>query len=158
MSNTYSILLLNGPNLNLLGRRRPELYGSKTLGEIEEECRRYTFDRGHKLSAVQSNHEGVLIDELHAAVSRHHGVVLNPGGYAHTSISLRDAVEAIPLPVMEVHITDIRSRETFRRHSMIEDVATGFVSGRGPGGYVFALERLISLLDGSFLPGQEQRP
>lgn len=132
------ILILNGPNLNLLGRREPTLYGTRTFEDYLEELRgRFSSDHLHYL---QTNHEGTLIDALHEfGFGKADGIVLNAGGYTHTSVSLRDAVAAIEVPVVEVHITDIRARETFRRESLLTDVCAQTIMGQGLEGYASAI-------------------
>ncbi|MFW5972384.1 MAG: type II 3-dehydroquinate dehydratase [Bacteroidota bacterium] len=136
------ILILNGPNLNLLGSREPSVYGHQTLEDIISELTarfsEVTFD------AFQSNHEGALIDRLHAA-SRDSidGVVFNPGGYSHTSIALRDAVAAIPTPVVEVHLSNIHARESFRHHSVVAGACVGSIAGLGAAGYEMAVRYLL---------------
>ncbi len=139
------LLLLNGPNLNTLGTRQPELYGSTTLTEILDELRARADARGASIRDLQSNHEGALIDFLqeHADAD---GAILNPGGLAHTSVVLRDAVAACAFPVVEVHITDTRKREPFRRTSYLTDVVAHAVVGRGPKGYVEAVDWLLDHL------------
>ncbi|MFN2521147.1 MAG: type II 3-dehydroquinate dehydratase [Candidatus Limnocylindria bacterium] len=136
-------LLLNGPNLNTLGTREPELYGTITLLEIVDRCRDVAREAGATLLDFQSNHEGALIDLLQEH-SDADGAILNPGGLAHTSIVLRDAVAACAFPVVEVHITDIAAREPFRHHSYLRDVAAHEVIGKGTGGYEEALRWLIA--------------
>jgi 3-dehydroquinate dehydratase II len=145
----HRILVINGPNLNLLGVRRPDIYGVTTLAEIEGLCRSHAASRGCEIAFCQSNHEGKLIDVLHEAMGAFDGVVMNPGGYAHTSVALRDAVEAIGVPVIEIHLSDIRAREAFRQVSLIETVATGFVCGMGPQGYLQAINLLVEHLNAS---------
>lgn len=137
------ILVLNGPNLNLLGQRKPEIYGRVTLRDIEEMCTEHGVSKGFETQFLQSNHEGALIDALHHADGVFAGVIFNPGGYAHTSVALRDAIEAISTPTIEVHISNIRSRESFRHSSLIEDVALDFVCGLGPKGYLRAIDLLV---------------
>ncbi|MEX2117649.1 MAG: type II 3-dehydroquinate dehydratase [Bacteroidota bacterium] len=136
------ILILNGPNLGLLGKREPELYGTETLVGMEERIRK-SFASA-KFTFVQSNHEGAIIDELNkAAGSGVDGVVLNPGAYAHTSYAIRDAVSALSIPVIEVHITNVHAREEFRRHSVIAPVCRGVVAGLGRRGYDLAVQFLL---------------
>jgi 3-dehydroquinate dehydratase-2 len=139
------IVLLNGPNLNLLGTRQPELYGITTLRDIVEDLRHRADDRGASLRDMQSNHEGALIDFLqeHADAD---GAIINPGGLAHTSVVLRDAIAACAFPVVEVHITDIARREPFRRTTYLSDVVAHAVIGRGVGGYVEAMDWLLDRL------------
>jgi len=144
-----AILLLNGPNLNLLGTREPGTYGAATLADVEASCRATAERLGHTLEALQSNHEGVLIDAIHDAGRRFRagalmGVVMNPGAYTHTSIALHDAIAGVaPLPVMEVHISNVHAREAFRHHSYVSPVAAGVVVGFGVAGYELAIEGLV---------------
>ncbi len=136
------ILILNGPNLGLLGKREPELYGTETLTGLEERIRK-AFS-SVKFTFVQSNHEGAIVDELNkAAGGGVDGVVLNPGAYAHTSYAIRDAVAALSIPVIEVHITNVHAREEFRRHSVIAPVCRGVVAGLGRRGYDLAVQFLL---------------
>lgn len=138
----YTILVLNGPNLNLLGTREPEKYGHTTLEELEVKLQRGFPDV--RLSFYQSNHEGDLIDRLHQAYdSGTSGVVFNPGAYTHTSIALRDAIKAIDLPVVEVHISNIHARESFRHFSYLAPVCAGQISGLGIEGYSLAIRWLV---------------
>jgi 3-dehydroquinate dehydratase II len=134
------ILLLNGPNLNLLGGRETPLYGRVTLAEIEARLQALATELGHELEALQSNHEGVLIDAIQGAGARGIAFMLiNPGGLTHTSVALRDACIAAAPPFIEVHVSNIWAREHFRQHSYLSDVAVGSVVGLGPGGYELAL-------------------
>ncbi len=142
------LLLVNGPNLNLLGTREPEIYGTDTLADVEELVATAAAARGFDVRAVQSNHEGVLLDAIHAARDDCAGIVINPGGLTHTSVVLRDALTGVALPVAEVHISDIRTREPFRHHSYVADIAAVHVLGEGIAGYATAVERLIRLLTG----------
>lgn len=136
------ILILNGPNLGLLGKREPELYGTETLAGLEERIRK-SFSSA-KFTFIQSNHEGTLVDELNkAAGGGVDGVVINPGAYAHTSYAIRDAVAALTIPVIEVHITNVHAREEFRRHSVIAPVCRGVVAGLGRRGYDLAVQFLF---------------
>jgi 3-dehydroquinate dehydratase-2 len=145
---TRRLLLVNGPNLNLLGTREPEIYGSATLADVEELARSAAAAHGFELRAVQSNHEGVLLDAIHEARSDCAGIVINPGGLSHTSVVLRDALSGVALPVAEVHISDIRAREEFRHHSYVADVAIVHVTGAGITGYATAVDRLIAVITG----------
>ncbi|MDC0343631.1 MAG: type II 3-dehydroquinate dehydratase [Aestuariivita sp.] len=143
-----SVLVLNGPNLNLLGTRQPEVYGATTLPEIENMCELHAALWGWHVTCLQSNHEGILIDALHDARGVHDGVILNAGAYTHTSIALMDAISSVELPVVEVHLSDIHAREPFRHLSYIEKVAIAQICGRGPQGYLDGLDRLRAHLEG----------
>ena len=134
------ILLLNGPNLNLLGKREPQLYGADTLAAVEKHLKGMARDMGHELDTYQSNHEGELIDRIQKAGSDGVNFLLfNPGGYTHTSIALRDALLAVSLPFIEVHVSNPYRREHFRRHSYFSDIAAGVITGCGAQGYELAL-------------------
>ncbi|HWJ93461.1 MAG TPA: type II 3-dehydroquinate dehydratase [Telluria sp.] len=135
------LLLLNGPNLNLLGTREPAVYGATTLADIEDAAQAQAAAAGATLECFQSNHEGALIDRIHAA--RQEGVdaiVINPGGLTHTSVALRDALAAVAIPFVEVHISNIHQREEFRHHSFLSAIARGTICGLGPDGYRFAID------------------
>lgn len=140
------LLLVNGPNLNLLGTRQPEIYGSTTLTQIEDTVRAVAAECGLQVRAVQSNHEGELIDAIHAARGDCAGIVINPGAYSHTSVGIADALTAVGLPVAEVHLSNIHRRETFRHHSYVSAVAEMVVTGAGPAGYEFAVRFLAGRL------------
>lgn len=142
------LLLVNGPNLNLLGTREPALYGTATLADVERVTTDAAARHGFEVRAVQSNHEGVLLDAIHAAREDCAGIVINPGGLTHTSVVLRDALSGVGLPVAEVHISDILSREEFRHHSYVADVAIVHVIGEGVPGYARAVELLIDAITG----------
>lgn len=137
------ILVLHGPNLNMLGVREPEVYGSDTLEDINRSLESAAADRGVALRIRQSNHEGVLVDEIQQALGREDGILINPGAYTHTSIALRDAIVAVGLPVVEVHMSDIHARESFRHHSYIEAVALRQICGHGSESYLLGLEALV---------------
>ncbi|HEX9576507.1 MAG TPA: type II 3-dehydroquinate dehydratase [Myxococcales bacterium] len=139
-----NILLLNGPNLNLLGEREPEIYGKTTLAQIEQMVQARARELGATVRAFQSNHEGALIDELHQARFWARGVIFNPGAFTHYSYALRDAISSTRLRVVEVHISDLSKRETWRQTSLIADVAAHRIMGKGVAGYVEALEWLMA--------------
>ena len=136
------ILLLNGPNLNLLGRRAPEVYGSDTLEDVAEQCHAHAGRLGHRLEEFQSNHEGELIDAIHAARETADGIVFNPGAYSHTSYALHDAIEAVGIPTVEIHISNVREREPWRRISVTEPACVYQIFGRGVAGYLDAISHL----------------
>jgi 3-dehydroquinate dehydratase-2 len=142
------LLLVNGPNLNLLGTREPEVYGTSTLADVERLTTDAASSHGFEVRAVQSNHEGVLIDAIHAAREDCVGIVINPGGLTHTSVVLRDALSGVALPVAEVHISNVYEREEFRHHSYVHDVAVVHVIGEGITGYATAVERLVAVITG----------
>jgi 3-dehydroquinate dehydratase II len=138
------LLVLHGPNLNLLGSREPEVYGATTLAQIVDDLQQIAADAGAKLESLQSNHEGVLIDRIHAA--RSDGtqfIVINPGGLTHTSVALRDALAGVAIPFIEVHLSNVHRRESFRHHSYLSDIATGVIVGLGADGYRLALRHAL---------------
>ena len=141
-----SVLVLNGPNLNLLGKREPGVYGFVTLDEIDSMLVDEARLLGVELFCQQSNHEGALIDAIHATVDTHQGLLINAGAYTHTSIALRDAIAAVNIPTVEVHLSNIYSREAFRHHSYIAPVAIGQISGFGAESYRLGLQALIHYL------------
>ena len=142
------LLLVNGPNLNLLGIREPATYGHDTLADVEKSVTEAAAALGFEVTAVQSNHEGVLLDAIHAARTTCAGIVINPGGLTHTSVVLRDALSGVALPVAEVHISNVYEREEFRHHSYVHDVAAVHVIGEGVAGYGRAVALLIDIIAG----------
>ncbi len=136
------VLVLNGPNLNLLGTREPHLYGAATLADIEAELVTTGEAWGVEVRCVQSNHEGVLIDAIHAAREDCDGIVINPAAYTHTSVALRDALLAAALPTVEIHLSNVAGREAFRQRSLVSDIVVGTIGGFGPYGYRLALDAL----------------
>lgn len=150
MSTTESpvlpILLLNGPNLNTLGVRQPQVYGSDTLDDVVALATRTAADAGLSLRHLQTNHEGEMIDAVHAARGTVSGIVINPGGWTHTSVALADALVVPEVPIIEVHISNVHAREEFRRHSYISPIAAAVIAGCGTDGYAFAVQRLATLL------------
>ena len=140
-----TVYILNGPNLNLLGTREPDIYGKTTLAEIEQSCRDFGSTYGLEIQFLQSNHEGQLIDWIQGAGKKGQGIVINPGAYTHTSIAIRDALSAVQVPVIEVHLSNIHRRERFRHRSYVSQVATGVICGFGPAGYVLGLQALMGL-------------
>lgn len=142
-SDLLSVLVLHGPNLNLLGKREPGIYGATTLSEINSMLEKEADNLQASLSALQSNHEGTLVDAIHEAWGIHDGLIINAGAYTHTSVAIRDAITAVNLPVVEVHLSNIYRREEFRHHSYIAPVAIGQISGFGAESYRLGLHALI---------------
>lgn len=142
-----NILVLNGPNLNLLGTREPEHYGAQTLADIEAALRRIAADAGHELDFFQSNAEHALVDKLHSHRHQVDFILINPAAFTHTSVALRDALAAIAVPFIEVHISNIHAREAFRQHSYLSDIASGVICGLGAQGYELALQAAIRQLN-----------
>jgi 3-dehydroquinate dehydratase-2 len=140
------VLLLNGPNLNLLGLREPGLYGAQTLAQIEAALAERAGALGVELECFQSNHEGALVDRIHAARTAADGILINAGAYTHTSIALRDALLGVAIPFVELHLSNTHAREPFRHHSVLADRAVGVICGFGPTSYSLALEGLVAHL------------
>jgi 3-dehydroquinate dehydratase-2 len=143
---TKPVYVLNGPNLNLLGQRQPEIYGAQTLEDVGDACAALAEDLGLTIRFLQSNHEGALVDWVQEARGRGAGVIINPGAYSHTSIAILDALNAFDGPVLEVHISNIHKREAFRHHSFVSLRADGVIAGFGTEGYLLALRRMAGLL------------
>ena len=149
MADALGVLVIHGPNLNLLGTREPEIYGTTTLEEIDADLEAAGKQRGCQIECCQSNHEGVLIDRIQEARGWASGILINPAGLTHSSVGLRDALVATELPVVEVHLSNIFAREEFRHHSYVSGVAVGLVSGFGADSYRLGLDALLSHLDRS---------
>ena len=143
----FSLLVLNGPNLNLLGQREPEIYGHTTLADVEELCVSVAAGAGAKATCFQSNHEGELIDAIHNARGKHDGIILNAGAFTHTSIAILDAIKACSIPVVEVHLSNIHARESFRHKSYIAAAAVGQICGFGIQSYELAIQALIAHIE-----------
>lgn len=145
---TRSILILNGPNLNLLGTRQPEVYGGTTLDQVEESCRSFASTLGVEVDFRQSNHEGALVDCIQAAKGSHDGIILNAGAYTHTSIALHDAIASVEIPTIELHLSNVHARETFRHTSFLAPVSIGLICGFGANGYTLAMTAMFQHLEG----------
>ena len=143
-SSAKPVYVLNGPNLNLLGQREPHIYGSTTLADIVAMVEKHAKSRGTSVICRQSNHEGELVDWIHEARAKARGVILNAGAYSHTSIALHDALATLDIPVIEVHISNVYKRESFRHHSYISSVAKGVICGLGVQGYMLALDAILA--------------
>ncbi len=141
------VYVLNGPNLNLLGKRQPEIYGRETLADVEAECRKVGAELGLEIVFHQSNREYEIIDWIHEARERAGGIVINPAAFTHTSVAILDALNTCEFPILEVHISNIHKREAFRHHSYVSAVASGMIAGFGTQGYPLALQRLARLID-----------
>ena len=141
-----SILVLHGPNLNLLGLREPGIYGSTTLAQIDDSLKLSAAKLEVEIDCLQSNHEGVLVDAIHSARETHKGIVINAGAYTHTSVAIRDALAGVKLPTVEVHLSNIYTREEFRHHSYIAPIAIGQISGFGADSYLLGLQALVNYL------------
>ena len=144
-----AILILNGPNLNLLGKRQPDVYGVTSLADIEVSCRRHVAGQDIDLTFIQSNHEGELIDKIHAARETVDGLILNAGAYTHTSLALMDAISSAEIPTVELHLSNVHAREEFRHHSFIAKVAVGVICGFGAYGYILAIDAMRNHLGSS---------
>ena len=140
------ILILNGPNLNLLGTRQPEVYGSDTLTDVERDCTALAAELGAEVTLKQSNYEGALVEMIHEARNTTDGIIINPAAYSHTSVAILDALNMFEGPVLEVHISNIHQRESFRHHSYVSARAEGVIAGFGVEGYQLALRRMVNLL------------
>jgi 3-dehydroquinate dehydratase-2 len=148
-----NILVMHGPNLNLLGKREPEIYGSVTLEDINKRLSALAGELGVKVSFYQSNHEGELVQKIQDSLGAVHAIVINPGAYTHTSVALRDAILSTGIPTVEVHLSNIYKREEFRKHSYLADVAAGQVTGFGPDSYLLGLRAAVNVLQG---PGKKK--
>lgn len=144
---SYSILALHGPNLNFLGKREPEIYGSTTLASINDGLKDVAKSLNANIDCYQSNHEGALVDAIQASWDKHQGILINPGAYTHTSVAIRDAIAAVAIPTVEVHLSNIHKREPFRHHSYIAGVAVGQICGFGVNSYYLGLRALVDYLD-----------
>jgi len=145
-SRRKKILVIHGPNLNLLGKREPEIYGHKRLEEINAELKALGEDLGLEVETFQANHEGAIVDEIQQAMDNCSGIIINPAAYTHTSIAIRDALAMLDIPVVEIHLSNIHKREPFRHHSMIADIAAARIAGFGSFGYMLALEGLAKMI------------
>jgi 3-dehydroquinate dehydratase II len=143
------ILVLHGPNLNMLGLREPEVYGSTTLAQINDRLAQDAIELGAELNFLQSNHEGVLVDAIHAAFQVQQGILINPAAFTHTSVALRDAIASVNIPTVEVHLSNVYKREEFRHHSFIAPIAIGQISGFGSDSYRLGLRALVAHLTSS---------
>jgi 3-dehydroquinate dehydratase-2 len=142
VSKLARILVLHGPNLNLLGQREPEVYGRKTLAQIDADLATRAKELDVEIECFQSNHEGELVDRVQQAMGNAGGILINPAGFTHSSVALRDALAAVALPVIEVHLSNVYARESFRQHSFVSPIAMGVISGLGAHGYLLALEAM----------------
>jgi 3-dehydroquinate dehydratase II len=140
------ILVINGPNLNMLGIREPEKYGSTSLVDIEKELHAYSFELGVGIETFQNNIEGEIINKIQQALNNFDGIIINPGGYTHTSVAIRDAISSVNLPCVEIHMTNIHAREEFRQKSLIAPVCIGQIAGFGKNGYKLALKALVECI------------
>jgi 3-dehydroquinate dehydratase II len=147
--NNLSVLILHGPNLNLLGLREPQIYGASTLAQIDDRLVELGLSLETNVESLQSNHEGVLVDAIHAARDRHQGIVINAGAYTHTSIAIRDAIAGVKIPTVEVHLSNIHQRESFRHHSYLAAIVVGQISGFGSHSYELGLRAIVTHLQKS---------
>jgi 3-dehydroquinate dehydratase-2 len=147
VTDKHHVLILNGPNLNMLGEREPALYGTTTLAEIAVDCEEYAAELGITIDFRQSNSEGDLVTLIQQAKNKNDGLIINAGAYAHSSIAIHDALKMVDLPVIEVHLTNIYARESFRHHSYIAPVAHGTITGFGAHGYIMAIDAMKNLID-----------
>lgn len=145
---SHTLLVLNGPNLNLLGTREPATYGHETLDDIASLCQRTGVENGLEIEFRQTNHEGQLIDWIHQARGRCAGILINPAAWTHTSVAIRDALAAVELPVIEVHLSNVHRREEFRHHSFVSGIAVGVIAGLGSDGYRAGIQHFARLLKG----------
>ena len=145
---SLKVLVIHGPNLNMLGKREPEIYGETTLDEINSDLKNLGTKLGISVEAFQSNHEGVIVEKIHEAAATQQGIIINPAAYTHTSIAIRDALLALDIPIIEIHISNIYKREPFRQKSMISDVAAAQITGLGIKGYRIALKALAEMIQG----------
>lgn len=147
-SRSLSVLVLHGPNLNLLGLREPGIYGATTLAQIDARLTELAASLNTTVESFQSNHEGAIVDAIHTARDRHQGIVINAGAYTHTSIAIRDAISAVQIPTVEVHLSNIYKREEFRHHSYLAAIVVGQISGFGANSYYLGLQALVAHLEG----------
>ena len=145
-SSRKKILVIHGPNLNLLGRREPDIYGHQSLAEINEQLLEQGRNLGIEIETFQSNHEGAIVDRIQQAISTCHGVIINPAAYTHTSVAIRDALAMLEIPIVEIHLSNINKRESFRHVSMIADIVAARIVGFGSQGYLLALEGLAEII------------
>jgi 3-dehydroquinate dehydratase II len=142
------VIVLHGPNLNLLGLREPGIYGATTLAQIDSQLTELGTSLGTAVQSFQSNHEGVIVDTIHAARGQHQGILINAGAYTHTSVAIRDALSAVQIPTVEVHLSNIYKREEFRHHSYLASISVGQISGFGANSYYLGLQALVAHLEG----------
>jgi 3-dehydroquinate dehydratase-2 len=145
-SHQKKILVIHGPNLNMLGKREPEIYGRKSLEEIDAELKALGEGFGLEVETFQSNHEGAIVEEIQQAMGQYLGIIINPAAYTHTSVAIRDALAMLDVPVIEIHLSNINKRESFRRESMIADIVAARIAGFGSHGYLLALEGLAKMI------------